>query len=84
MNPPIQLSRSVLCKPQDVQAHVILCSSSQAETEAPQTSLQLHRQTTLERTGIRNTLTHIIDIITHNIMQQPVCLPLIYCCFLKL
>lgn len=35
MDPPVQLSRSILGHPQDVQAHVVLRSPSQAEAEAP-------------------------------------------------
>lgn len=35
MDPSVQLSRSVLSQPQDVQAHVVLCPPSQAEAKAP-------------------------------------------------
>lgn len=39
MDPSIQLSRSILSQSQDVQAHVVLCSTSQAEAKAPGTPL---------------------------------------------
>lgn len=48
MDPPIQLSRSVLGHPQDVQTHVVFRPPSQTEAKAPGAPLQLHRQTSLQ------------------------------------
>lgn len=39
MDPPIELSRSILGHPQDVQTHVVFCSPSQTEAKAPGASL---------------------------------------------
>ena len=49
MDSSIDLSGSVLCQSQDVQAHVVLGSPSKAEAEAPGSPLQLHGQATLSR-----------------------------------
>lgn len=47
MYPAIVKSRPVLGQAQDVQTHVVLFPSSQAEAEAPLAALQLHHKAAL-------------------------------------